>query len=134
MDADLIFRTLLALTIIGVGLGIYGLTNLLVLTRAAGKIKGLDGFSPGIPAILYFTTPTCMPCKTIQRPAIQEVQQTLGDQIQIIEIDASQRIDLASEWGVMSVPTTFILDKFGRPRQINHGVTRAEKLLAQLKI
>jgi protein-disulfide isomerase-like protein with CxxC motif len=40
---------------------------------------------------------------------------------------------LANEWGVMSVPTTFILDKDGRPRQINHGVARAEKLLAQLK-
>jgi thioredoxin-like negative regulator of GroEL len=93
----------------------------------------LDGFSPGTPAILYFTTPTCMPCKTLQRPAIQEVQQTLGDRIQIIEVDASQRIDLANEWGVMSVPTTFILDKDGRPRQINHGVARAEKLLAQLK-
>ena len=52
---------------------------------------------------------------------------------QIIEVDASERMDLASEWGVMSVPTTFILDKSGRPRQINHGVTRAEKLLAQLK-
>jgi thiol-disulfide isomerase/thioredoxin len=74
-----------------------------------------------------------MPCKTLQRPAIQEVQQTLGDRIQIIEVDASQRIDLANEWGVMSVPTTFILDKDGRPRQINHGVARAEKLLAQLK-
>lgn len=133
MDADLVFRTFMALTIMGVGLGIYGLTNRLVLARATGKIRSLEGFSPGVPAILYFTTPTCMPCKTVQRPAIQEVQQALGDQIQIIEIDASQRLDLANEWGVMSVPTTFILDKNGRPRQINHGVARAEKLLAQLK-
>jgi thiol-disulfide isomerase/thioredoxin len=133
MDSNLVFRTLLAISIIGVGMGIYSLTNRLVLARAAGKIKGLDGFSPGTPAILYFTTPTCMPCKTLQRPAIQEVQQTLGDRIQIIEVDASQRIDLANEWGVMSVPTTFILDKDGRPRQINHGVARTEKLLAQLK-
>lgn len=133
MDTALIIRTLLALAIIGIGLGIYGLTNWLVLARTAGKFKGLDGFSLGTPAILYFTTPTCIPCKTIQRPAIQQVQQTLGDGIQIIEIDASDHKDLASEWGVLSVPTTFIIDKNGQPRQINHGIARAEKLLAQLK-
>jgi len=133
MDTEIITRTLLALSIVGAGLGIYGLTNRLVLMRAAGKFKGLDGFSPGTPAILYFTTPTCVPCKTVQRPAIQQVQQTLGEGIQIIEIDASDRIDLANEWGVLSVPTTFIIDRNGQPRQINHGIARAEKLLAQLK-
>jgi thiol-disulfide isomerase/thioredoxin len=133
MDAEIITRTLLSLTIVGMGLGIYVLTNRLILTRASGKFKGLDGFSLGTPAILYFTTPTCVPCKTVQRPAIQQVQKTLGERIQIIEIDASDRMDLANEWGVMSVPTTFIIDKNGQPRQINHGVARAEKLLAQLK-
>jgi thiol-disulfide isomerase/thioredoxin len=132
MDTDIIARTLLALAIVGVGLAAYGLTNRLVLTRATGQSKRLEEFLPGIPAILYFTTPTCVPCKTVQRPAIQQVQQSLGERVQIIEVDASKRMDLASEWGVMSVPTTFILDKNGRPRQINHGVARAEKLLAQL--
>ena len=53
--------------------------------------------------------------------------------VQIIEIDASERLDLADEWGVMSVPTTFIINKNGQPQQINHGVARAEKLLSQLK-
>jgi len=133
MDIEIFFRIILALTIIGVGLVIYKGTNRLVLARAAGKFKGLEGFSPGIPAILYFTTPTCVPCKTVQRPAIQQVQKALGNGVQIIEVDASQRMDLAKDWGVMSVPTTFIIDRNGQPRQINHGVTRAEKLLAQLK-
>jgi protein-disulfide isomerase-like protein with CxxC motif len=61
------------------------------------------------------------------------VKQALGEKVQVIEIDASERKDLADEWGVLSVPTTFILDKKGQPRQVNHGVTRAEKLLAQLE-
>ena len=127
------FRAIFALVIAGFGIGTYSLINRLVLARTAGKFKALEGFSPGTPAILYFTTPTCIPCKTVQRPAIQQVQRTLGDGIQVIEIDASQRMDLAAEWGVMSVPTTFIIDKDGQPRQINHGVARAEKLMAQLK-
>jgi thiol-disulfide isomerase/thioredoxin len=133
MDADILFRTLLALAIIAIGVAVYGFTNRLVLARAASKFKALQGFSPGTPAILYFTTSTCAPCKTIQRPAIQQVKQSLGENVQIIEIDASERKDLADEWGVLSVPTTFILDENGQPRQINHGVARAEKLLAQLK-
>lgn len=133
MDTDIFARTLLALAIASVGIAVYGLTNRLVLARATQKIKSLDGFSLGIPTILYFTTPTCVPCKTVQRPAIQQVQKALGDGVQIIEVDASQRMDLADEWGVMSVPTTFIIDRNGQPRQINHGVTRAEKLLVQLK-
>ena len=133
MDAEILPRILWALAIAGLGIAAYGLINRLVLTRAADKSRRLEGFSPGVPAILYFTTPTCMPCKIVQRPAIQKVQQTMGDQIQIIEVDASKRIDLAAEWGVMSVPTTFILDENGHPRQINHGVARAEKLLKQLE-
>ena len=69
----------------------------------------------------------------VDHTAIQKVKQALGEKVQVIEIDASEQTDLADEWGVLSVPTTFIIDKNGQPRQINHGVTRAEKLLAQLK-
>jgi thiol-disulfide isomerase/thioredoxin len=133
MDSEIIYRTLQALAIVGIGIGAYLLTNRLVLTRAASKFQNLDGYVLGIPAILYFTTPTCAPCKTIQRPAIQKVQQAIGAGIQVIEIDTSERVDLADEWGVLSVPTTFIIDKDGQPRQINHGVARAEKLFVQLK-
>ena len=133
MDAEILSRSLWALAIAGVGIAVYGLTNRVVLARSGQKFKSLDGFLPGVPAILYFTTPTCVPCKTVQRPAIQQVQKTLGERVQVIEVDASERMDLANEWGVMSVPTTFILDKNGQPRRINHGVTRADKLLAQLK-
>jgi thioredoxin 1 len=133
METDIILRTLLAFAIIVAGLAVYGFTNRLVLARAEGKFKALQGLDPGTPAILYFTTPTCAPCKTVQRPAIQQVKQALGEKVQVLEIDASERKDLADEWGVLSVPTTFIIDKKGQPRQVNHGVARAEKLLAQLK-
>jgi len=133
MDAEILSRTLWALAIAGIGIAAYSLMNRVNLARSGQKFKSLEGFSLGIPAILYFTTPTCVPCETVQRPAIQQVQRTLGDEVQVIEVDASKRIDLASEWGVMSVPTTFILDKNGQPHQINHGVARAEKLLTQLK-
>jgi len=50
----------------------------------------------------------------------------------VIEIDAAEQPDLAVQWGVMSVPTTFVLDAAGAPRFVNHGVTPTEKLLRQV--
>jgi thioredoxin-like negative regulator of GroEL len=73
-----------------------------------------------------------MPCKTVQRPALAMVQAEMGDKLKVIEVDATQRPELADSWGVLSVPTTFIIDTKGRPRKVNHGVVRAEKLLQQL--
>ena len=34
----------------------------------------LSGLKPGVPTILYFTTPTCIPCKTQQTPALKRLQ------------------------------------------------------------
>ncbi len=133
MATDILTRTLFALALAGMGVGVYGLANRYVLKRAAHKFRGLENFQLGVPAILYFTTPSCVPCKTIQRPAIQEVQRTLGRNIQVIEVDASKRTDLADYWGVLSVPTTFIIDKNGQPRHINHGVTHTAKLINQME-
>jgi hypothetical protein len=57
----------------------------------------------------------------------------LGEKLQVIEIDATERPDLAKVWGVMSVPTTFLLDPRGEARYVNNGVARAEKLLEQIQ-
>ena len=129
---EILERSLYALLIIAGGFGIYRIVNLVVLARVRGRRLGLESITPGIPAVLYFTTPTCMPCRSVQRPALEKVRDVLGEQVQVIEVDCTQRPDLADYWGVLSVPTTFIIDRKGQPRQVNHGVTRADKLLAQL--
>jgi thiol-disulfide isomerase/thioredoxin len=84
----------------------------------------------GVPAIVYFTTPQCIPCQTIQRPALATVEKELG--VQVVKIDATVDPDAAERWGVMSVPTTFILDGAGRTRDVNNGVADANKLRRQL--
>lgn len=85
----------------------------------------------GRPAIVYFTTPNCLPCKTQQQPALSQLKADLGDNIHIIEIDATQQPDDADRWGVMSAPTTFILDTNGFPKLVNHGVADVQKLKRQ---
>jgi thioredoxin-like negative regulator of GroEL len=86
-----------------------------------------------MPTLLYFTPPTCAPCKTVQRPAIERLKSLAGDRLRVVEIDASSQPEIARQWGVLSVPTTFVLDAEGRPRHVNHGVTSMEKLLNEFE-
>ena len=126
-------RTLLALGFTLLGVGLYWLVNRIILSRASKKNLGLETYRPGKPAILYFTMEGCVPCKTTQRPALEKVSSLTDGQVQIIEVDVVERQDLAESWGVLSVPTTFVIDPMGRPRRVNHGVALAEKLLDQLE-
>lgn len=130
---DLIARLLWSGLLIGAGVGAFLLVNRVILRRTADLSRRLPGWQPGRLVILYFTTPDCAPCRTIQRPALRQVQSEWGDLLQVIEVDASRRADLAKRWGVLSVPTTFLLDARGKPRFVNHGVTRAEKLMEQVR-
>ncbi len=133
MIAEFLVRAVWALVIAGILVGLYWVLNWVILSRAKSKRLGLDTIRPGVPTILYFTTPTCVPCKTTQRPALDRLQEELGSSIQVIEVDASVHSEVADYWGVLSVPTTFIIDSKGRPRRINHGVASTEKLHMQLK-
>ena len=130
---SIVLRSALAIAIIVVGIVGYWLINQRSLVRAKSNVFTLFSQLPNKPVIVYFTTPDCAPCKTVQRPALNRVLQVLGDSLHVVEIDAAQRPDLAKQWGVMSVPTTFLLDARGEARYVNNGVTRAEKLMEQLQ-
>lgn len=130
---ELLVRATWAVGLAVLGVALYRLVSSMYLARARGKLLGLENIRPGVPTLLYFTSPGCQPCKTVQRPALERLQAMLGDQLQIVEIDASARPDLADFWGVLSVPTTFLVDSSNQPRLVNHGVARAEKLLQQLE-
>lgn len=130
---DILLRFGLAIVIIGLGASTYWLINQRLLLRARNNVFTLFHEPPDKPVLVYFTTPDCAPCKTIQRPAIERVSKLLGDRLQVIEIDATRQPELATTWGVMSVPTTFVLDARGEARYVNNGVARAEKLLEQIQ-
>jgi thioredoxin-like negative regulator of GroEL len=63
---------------------------------------------------------------------LEQLQARLGQAVQVIEVNATERPSVADHWGVLSVPTTFIIDPQGQPRRVNHGLTGREKLAAQL--
>jgi thiol-disulfide isomerase/thioredoxin len=133
MDLELTRRLLVALAVVATGLIAYWLANRFSLRNAAAMIRSLDEYHAGRPAILYFTTPACVPCRTVQKPAIDALKERLDGVLQVVEIDASTKPELAAAWGVLSVPTTFVIDARGKPLRVNHGVATTEKLYSQLK-
>lgn len=133
MSSEILLRFGFAVGVILLSITIYWFINRRLLSRAGNNINQLLNPMPNKPVIVYFTTPDCVPCKTIQRPALDKVTSLLGEKLQVLEIDAIERPDLAKNWGVMSVPTTFLLNARGEARYVNNGVARAEKLIEQLQ-
>ena len=133
MNSDILLRFGLAVSIIVLGVFVYWMINQRLLLRANNNLFTLFKKLPNKPVIVYFTTPDCAPCKTVQRPAIDRVSNLLGEKLEVVEIDAIEHPDLAKTWGVMSVPTTFVIDPHGEARYVNNGVARAEKLLEQIQ-
>ncbi len=129
-------RALIALVLLAVGFVAYHLFTRYHIARAAAGAIGdpiLRDLRPGVPAIVYFTTPTCAPCRTQQQPALARLQTELGENIQIIKIDATEDTDAADRWGVFSAPTTFVLDSQQQVREVNHGVADERKLKKQVE-
>jgi len=133
MSSDILLRFGLAVGIIVLGVSGYWLLNQRLLSRAGNNLTSLLNPLPNKPTIIYFTTPDCAPCKTVQRPALDKLSNLLGEKLHVVEIDATERPDLAKIWGVMSVPTTFLLNSRGEARYVNNGVARVEKLMEQLQ-
>jgi len=125
-------RVILAVLIAAGLFGGYRAMTAIVLSRAARKARRLAQFTPGTPGVLYFTTPDCVTCKAAQKPALRALAQRLPGSVQVIEIDAMDNAAMAREWSVLSVPTTFVLDRDGTPRQVNHGFASTDKLMGQL--
>ena len=132
MITEILERALLALSLIGLGFGACWLYNRIFLLRIHQRRFQLEGVRPGTPLILYFASPACAPCHTLQRPVIQQLVEQLGESLQVVEVDVLQQPELARQWGILSVPSTIILNARGEARYVNHGVALADKLLKQL--
>jgi len=126
-------RLLITFGLVIAGLAAYAAYNRWVIRHAQSRRLGLESALPGIPTILYFTTPSCVPCRTVQAPALERLSAKYHDAMQVIKIDAQEHPEVADHWGVLTVPTTFVIDPTGKARYFNPGVAPAEKLQEQLE-
>ncbi|MGH2403512.1 MAG: thioredoxin family protein [bacterium] len=81
--------------------------------------------------VLAFTTPDCVPCKTVQRPALESLERQFPGRIVMREIDALDAPHLARRFGILTVPSTVVVGPDGEIRAINHGAATAERLARQ---
>lgn len=79
--------------------------------------------------ILYFTTPTCGPCKMFG-PVIDEVSRETG--VSIKKIDASTETYLVSKHRISGVPTVIFL-RNDREVDRQTGITSKNQLLLKVK-
>jgi thiol-disulfide isomerase/thioredoxin len=82
--------------------------------------------------VIAFTTPDCAPCRTAQRPALERLHAAHPYHVDVREIDATVEPELADRFGILSVPSTVVIDRRGRVVAINHTLAVSRKLAAQL--
>lgn len=132
MENEMGLRLLIAVALIGLALLLPPLLRRFWLRRLTGVQKPAQ-YRLGRPAVLYFTSPGCVSCQTVQHPAVDALRARVGRAVQVLEVDVWQHPELAQAWGVFSVPAIFVLDSQGKARYVHYGVTSANKLHQELK-
>ncbi len=83
-----------------------------------------------IPVIVDFYATWCGPCK-MQAPILHEFKEEVGGKAIIVKVDVDENADLASEYGVQSIPT-LALFKNGQLKEKSVGLTVKAQLSEML--
>ncbi|UBV16220.1 thioredoxin family protein [Mycolicibacterium fortuitum] len=112
-----------------------------LITLRAGLIKAGEeatdidtsglGLSDTGPTVLHFSAEWCGPCAGVRR-VVDQVCAELP-QVAHIEIDMDANPEAARRLSVLSLPTTIIFDRDGRPRYRTSGVPKAADLRSVLE-
>lgn len=130
----MVARILLLVLVTGAAVVAWRIYALLVqrwLRRLAPDDELLADVRPGQAAVVYFSTPDCVPCRSQQAPALQRLGAEATD-VAIIRVDAAASPEVAARWRVFTAPTTIVLDTQRRPRHVNRGVASYDVLRTQL--
>jgi thiol-disulfide isomerase/thioredoxin len=87
---------------------------------------------PGKPAVVGFSTPGCVECRTRQAPALARLSANLGDQATVRTLPVSEYPLLVDQLGILTAPATVVIDATGVVRFVNLGFADAEKLATQV--
>ena len=116
---------------------ITGGLGLLWLAWQYYKVKTKQSVQPvevitGKPNLLYFTGEYCSACEFQQTPIVEAISVKLGDSIIVKKYDVSTHPELASQYKVLTLPTTIVVNELGQITHVNYGVARQDKLETQL--
>ncbi|MCR2807425.1 thioredoxin [Paenibacillus soyae] len=99
------------------------------MTVALTKDNFTQSIESGV-SLVDFWAPWCGPCK-MQLPIVDELSTELEGQATIAKINVDEEPELASQFGVMSIPT-LILFKDGQPVDKMVGLQSKDALKAKI--
>jgi len=132
MIERLLFLTF-AIALFTVAVGVWRLLMAWRLARLAQTdLPGAAGASSDAdrPSLLYFTGEWCAQCKLSQTPILAQLAALTGVSVQTV--DAVAEAELTRHFGVMTVPTTVVLDRGRRPVAVNNGLASLQTLQEQV--
>ncbi len=106
--------------------------QVLATTPTVSSITSDSNASTAAVRILAFSSADCRQCHTLQAPALQRVLAVHGDNILVVDVDATSSPELVQNYHVLTVPTTVVLTSTGRAHAVNYGFANAQRLLQQV--
>jgi thioredoxin-like negative regulator of GroEL len=92
----------------------------------------LESEPDGRATVVAFSTPSCIACRTSQRPALAALEARACGRVRVVHVDAAARPEVARVFGVMTVPATTVLDERGAVVAANQGFATTDTLAGQL--
>ena len=98
---------------------------------AASNVSALNAK----PQVVYFWSTGCSQCIAVQTPVIDNLARVAGkDNLTVRKFNVGESLDQANNWGVKTVPTTFVLDKDGTVQHVNNGLVTEKVLVEQIEV
>jgi hypothetical protein len=106
------------------------------LQHTAPDWSAIDAQPDGRRTLIAFSTPSCAACHQAQSPAIDLVREQLGDDaLRVIRVDAASQPRAARAFGILTVPSTVVVDAGGQHIvAVNQGFTPSARLVQQLQL
>jgi thioredoxin 1 len=81
-------------------------------------------FEGELPCIIDFYADWCGPCKMVA-PVLEELSREYAGKINVYKIDTEQEQELASMFGIRSIPSLLFVPKAGKPQMAMGALPKA---------
>jgi len=91
-----------------------------------------EALSNGRPTIAEFGSSTCIPCK-MMRPVLENLAIIFEGELNVVIVEVYERMSLAREYKIMTIPTQVMFDKNGQEIMRHIGYWPMEEILTELE-